>query len=53
MGDLMKWGKNWMVAGMIYRGAVAVSIVVSALAFAFGDGGTFSVTWNPGQEQGE
>lgn len=50
MGDLMKLGKWWAITAMGSRWLIAGSIAVSALAFAFGDGGAFSISWMPGGE---
>jgi len=47
MGDLVKMGKAWAITSMAGKGAVAVCLIISALAFAFGDGGTFTVSWIP------
>tara|TARA_R100000365_G_C2681998_1_gene27071 strand:+ start:243 stop:398 length:156 start_codon:yes stop_codon:yes gene_type:complete len=48
MGDLIKYGKALAIASMATKGALAVSIVIGAIAFATGDGGTFTLSWVPG-----
>jgi len=48
MGDLVKLGKAWAITGMATKGMIAASFVISALAFALGDGGTLTISWNPG-----
>lgn len=50
MGDLFKYGKAWAISGMVYKGAMAASLIIGAVAFAFGDGGTFTVSWVPNAE---
>ncbi|WP_157209938.1 hypothetical protein [Marinimicrobium agarilyticum] len=48
MGELIKYGKALAIASMATKGAMAAAIVIGAVAFATGDGGTFTLSWVPG-----
>ena len=50
MGDLMKLAKVGVMSAVYYRYALSATLLVGAVAFAFGDGGTFTVSWIPAQE---
>jgi hypothetical protein len=48
MGDLLKYGRAWAITGMASKAATAAALLLGAVAFAFGDGGTLTVSWMPG-----
>ncbi len=48
MGDFLKLGKAWVIAAIVCKVAFVAVLLVSAVAFVFGDGGTFTVSWVPG-----
>ncbi len=50
MGNLIKHARWYLVAQSTTRVATAASILITAVAFAFGDGGTLTISWNPGGE---
>ncbi|ACR12397.1 hypothetical protein [Teredinibacter turnerae] len=47
MGEILKYSKIWFYTNLIFRGAGALSLLAMAAAIAFGDGGTFSISWEP------
>lgn len=47
MGDLMKLAKVGVMSAVYYRYALSATLLLGAFAFAFGDGGTFTVSWIP------
>lgn len=47
MEKLFKAGQAYFVTGLIMRGSVSLSIVITAIGVAAGDGGTFSIGWTP------
>jgi len=47
MGDFLKLGKAWIVAGIVSRVLVAIALVIMVSAVV-SDGGRFSIEWVPG-----
>jgi len=47
MGELFKYSKIWFFTNLFFKGSAVVVLLVFALAIAFGDGGTFSISWKP------
>jgi len=50
MEKLTKLATQYGVAAIAYKYSIAASVVIGAVAFALGDGGTFTVSWVPGGE---
>ncbi|MGH1374588.1 MAG: hypothetical protein ACRBBW_21305 [Cellvibrionaceae bacterium] len=47
MGEILKFGKAMAITSMVRGWAFAITLVLSSLAFAFGDGGTLTISWVP------
>ena len=48
MGEFLKYSKIWFYTNIAFKGVAVAALLISALAFAFGDGGTLSISWVPG-----
>lgn len=51
MGELLKYGRALAITAIASKGAAAAALLIGVAAFAFGDGGTFTVQWAPGGGQ--
>lgn len=47
LDQVLKYGKALVVAAIVSRYAGALAVLVVALAFALGDGGTLQISWVP------
>ena len=48
MGEFLKYSKIWLFSNLAFKGVAVAALLIFALAFAFGDGGTFTISWVPG-----
>ena len=48
IGEISKYSKIWLFSNIAFKGVAVAALLISALAFAFGDGGTLSISWVPG-----
>lgn len=49
MGDLIKYGKRWVIVNMIARAALVAAVVVPLVAMVAAGGGELHITWSLGQ----
>lgn len=46
--EILKTGKTWLIVSMATKATGAVLIAGAVAGVLLGDGGTFSISWQPG-----